>query len=90
MRRRPGPLPGEDTVVAQQEALKLLPRSARRLRGRGAGTRQIAHGLMRCIGHPDGGAFAGAMQPGQREGIAPIGFDVITAAHTAPWLVSSV
>ena len=73
VRRRPGLAAGEHPAVAQQEALELLARPAHRLHRGRARPDQVAHRLVRRVGHPDRGQLAGPMQAGQRDGVAPVG-----------------
>src|SRR4051812_18773729 len=73
----PGPGAGIDPSVAQQKGLQMLALRAQ-VRHRGlTGPHQLAHGLMPGVGDPDPGEFAGAMQPGQGDGIPAIGFDAL-------------
>ena len=71
--RRPGLAAREQPIVAQQEALELLPGPSQRLHGGHARSDQVAHRLMRRIRDPDRRQLAGAMQPGQRDRVAPVG-----------------
>src|SRR4051812_48492610 len=73
----PGPGAAVDLPVAQQKGLQMLALGAQ-IRHRGlTGPHQLPHGLMPRVGHPDPGEFAGAMQPGQGEGIPAIGLDAL-------------
>ena len=76
----PGPGAGVDPPMAQQKGLQMLALRAQ-IRHRGL-TRphQLAHGLMPRVGNPDAGQLAGAMQPGQGEGIPAIGLDALARA----------
>jgi hypothetical protein len=73
VRRRPGLAAGEHPVVAQQEALELLPGPTHRLHRGRARPHQVAHRLVRRVGHPHPGQLPGPQQARQREGVAPVG-----------------
>src|SRR3954462_11173733 len=73
----PGPGAGIDPSVAQQKGLQMLALRAQ-VRHRGlTGPHQLAHGFMPGVGDPDPGEFAGAMEPGQGDGIPAIGLDAL-------------
>src|SRR4051795_10493609 len=73
----PGPGAGIDPSVAQQKGLQMLTLRAQ-IRHRGlTGSHQLAHGFMPGVGDPDAGEFAGAMEPGQGDGIPAIGLDAL-------------
>ena len=80
MRPGPGLAAGEDPAMAQQKRLQMLALRAQVLHRRLARPHQLAHGLMARIRHPDGGQLAGPVQPGQGQGIAPVGLDPLARA----------
>src|SRR5436190_24202458 len=73
----PGPGAVVDPSMAQQKGLQMLALGAQ-IRHRGlAGPHQLADRLMPRVGDPDAGEFAGAMEPGQGQGIPAIGLDAL-------------
>ncbi len=63
MRQRPMAAAAVNPAVPQQEGEKLLAFAANVVRRRLAGPHKVAHRLMRRIGRPHSGQFAGAVQP---------------------------
>ncbi len=59
----------------------MLPRLAEHTHRRGAGSHQVAHGLMRRIRNPHGCQLAAPVQLGQHRRIAPVGFYPIPGFH---------
>jgi hypothetical protein len=67
-----------NSAMAQQEGQQLLAFAPQIVRCRLARPDEIAHRLVDRIRHPHSGQFAGAMQPRQRDCIAPVGLDPLS------------
>jgi hypothetical protein len=73
----PAPHAAVDPAVAQGKALHVLARLAQHAAGGHPRPHQIAHRLVRRVGHPDRGQLPRPVQLGERGGIAAIGLDPI-------------
>ena len=62
-------------AVAEQEGFESESATALVINGIGAGTAQIADGLVGGFGDVDTGELAGAQEPGDGAGVALIGFE---------------
>ena len=69
----PGGPAGIDPAMPQQEALQMLARLAEHPHGRGSGTDEVAHRLMRRVRHPHRGELAGPVQLRQAQRVTPVG-----------------
>jgi len=80
MSPRPGFAARKDPIVAEQKRGQLLALHSQVEHRPLAGSDQVTHGLVRLVGNPDRGQFAGAVQARQRDGVAPVGLDPVTGA----------
>ena len=78
--RTPASAAGEDPSVTEQKREPLLALLAQILSCRAPNTHEVPHRLMHRVGNPDPAQLARPEQPGQGDGVAPVGLDVIARA----------
>ena len=73
----PATAPGVDPAVALQEAVQPLAHAALGVLEVFPAALQVAHRLLRFVGHPHGRQLAVLEKPHQRQRIAPVGLDAV-------------